>query len=164
MKHWAERTVEEAHLLNPAFCCVVLSSSMLGYATEASVGLPFVLSFLVLPTILHKRTRESLPRDTRTSLAAWLQQNAEARVGLASRVMALRPHTWEAILFGTTHGWITLSGGLLAATVNERTINNSAQSLGTEVRECLRRAIFVGKWFARAGSASTVMALWGVRP
>jgi hypothetical protein len=164
MKRWEERTVEEAHLLNPAFCCAVLSASVVGYASEGSVGIPFVLSFLVLPITLHKRTRESLPRDTRTSLAAWLQQNAEARVGFAPRVIALRPHTREAILFGTTHGWITLSGGLLAPTVNERTINNSAQSLETEARECLRRATFVGKWFARTGSASTVMALWGVRP
>jgi hypothetical protein len=164
MKRWEERTVEEAHLLNPAFCCAVLSASAVGYASEALAGLPFALSFLVLPTTLHKRTRESLPRDTRTSMAAWLQQNGEARVGFAQRVIAVRPHTREAILFGTIHGWLTLSGGLLAPTVNERAINSSAQSLETEARECLRRATFVGKWFARAGNAATVMALWGVRP
>jgi hypothetical protein len=164
MKRWEERTVEESHLLNPAFCCAVLSASAVGYASEASEGIPFALSFLVLPTTLHKHTRESLPRDTRTSLVAWLQNNGEARVGFAQRVLAVRPHTREAILFGTTHGWLTLRGGLIAPTINERTIKNSAQSLETEARECLRRATFVGKWFARAGNASTVMALWGVRP
>lgn len=164
MKRWEERTIEEAHLLNPAFCCAVLSASVVGYTSEASAGLPFPLSFLVLPTTLHKHTRESLPRDTRTSLAAWLQQNCEARVGFAQRVIAVRPHTREAILFGTTHGWLTMSGGLLAPTINELVINKSTQSLETEARECLRRAAFVGKWFARAGNAATVMALWGVRP
>jgi hypothetical protein len=33
-----------------------------------------------------------------------------------------------------------------------------------EVRECAKRAEFVGKWLAQTGSAPTVLALLGVRP
>ena len=36
--------------------------------------------------------------------------------------------------------------------------------LSEEVNECARRAEFVGKWFAKAGTASTVMAVVGVKP
>ena len=33
-----------------------------------------------------------------------------------------------------------------------------------EVRACIKKAEFVGKWFALSGDYTTVMALWGVAP
>ena len=75
MKPWVLRPPEEANLLNPAFCCVTLAAAVLGYASVDKTGIPYPLTFLVLPTVLHKATRESLPSNrTRTSLAAWIQE------------------------------------------------------------------------------------------
>jgi len=82
MKPWTERTREEAHLLNPPFCCVTIASACAGYSESRDEPLPFALVFMVLPIVLHKQTRESLPRTTRTSVPAWLQEHAEARIGL----------------------------------------------------------------------------------
>jgi hypothetical protein len=102
MKPWAERTREEAHLLNPSFCCVTIASACSGYTESCGQTLSFALAFMVLPIILHKHTRESLPRTSRTSVPAWLQEHAEARIGFHERLMALQPFTREAMLYGLT--------------------------------------------------------------
>src|SRR5699024_3486690 len=117
MMPWWERPREEAHLLNPAFGATIITAAARGYQDEKEEGLPFVLSFLILPIVLHKLTRDALPSSIRTSIPAWLQRNPEARVLFAERVVSLRPHTREAILFGANYGWIRLAqNGRLEAT------------------------------------------------
>ncbi len=120
---------------------------------------------MVLPIVLHKTTRELLPRTTRTSLAAWIQENTNARVLFAERTIALKPYTREAILFGLLRDWLVLhEGGRLQATLNNSDVDRFIRNLDDEAKDCIRRARFVGKWFASQGSAQTVMALWGIRP
>src|SRR5258707_981336 len=111
MKPWSARPKEEAFLLNPAFCSCTLASSICGYSSVRPRGMPFVLSFIVLPLVLHKPTRERLPRDTRTSMPAWLLENSEARVLFYERTIRLKPYTQETILFGGSSNWISLDGG-----------------------------------------------------
>lgn len=165
MKFWHERPKEEAHLLNPAFCCVTISAFVRGYTSVKSEGVPFPLIFMALPIVLHKPTRELLPPSTRTSMAAWLLENPSARVLFYERVLSLKPHTKEALLFGLFHNWIvTRSGGLFQTTKTEADINKAIRKLTNEARECVMRARFLGKWFASAGAAQTVMSFWGVRP
>jgi len=165
MKPWPLRTQEEAHLFNPAFCCAVLTLAISTYATRGTARMPFPLAFLVLPIILHKRTREDLPRSTTTSLAAWMQQNQEVRLQFHERVMALKPHTKEAIRFGVQHKWLELQhDGELSATQGTARIRAKTDALNGEAKECAAKAALVGKWFSSAGTAETVMTLWGVRP
>ena len=165
MKTWIARPKEEAYLFNPAFCCTTLSAAMWGYASVRDEGVPFSLAFMFLPMVLHKPTRENLPPSTRTSMAAWLQDNSEARVLFYERLVSLRPHTREAIHFGMQLGWImSRSGGLLETTLNTSAVTRTARALSDEARECVMRARFLGKWFAGAGATHTAMAFWGVRP
>ncbi len=165
MKTWLSRPKEEAYLFNPAFCCTTLSVAIQNYVSVKNEGLPFPLSFMFLPIVLHKPTRESLPRNTRTSMAAWLQENSEARVLFYERLVSLKPHTREAIQFGMLHDWIVLSnGGLLKTIISNTEVTRITKALSDEARECVMRARFVGKWFAEAGETHTAMAFWGVRP
>ena len=165
MKRWDLRTVEEANLLNPAFCCVALTSSVIEYATIDRLGMPYPLSFLVLPIVLHKATRERLTRSVATSFPVWIQENSQLRIGFYERVVALKPITRETIMFGLLHDWLVLeTGGLVRATKSDSDANRFVRTLTDEAKECIRRARFVGKWFASAGSPQTVMALWGIRP
>lgn len=165
MKQWTQRSVEEANLLNPAFCCAVLTSSDVGYMGIDKAGISYPLVFLVLPVVLHKPTRDLLPRSKRTSLAAWIQQNPEVRILFAERVIALKPYTREAILFGMLHDWLTLGEGCrLQTNLDDKNINLISKKLKDEAKECVKKARFVGQWFASAGSAQTVMALWGIVP
>lgn len=160
MKAWVRRPREEAYLLNPPFCGALLSVAVSEYGP-----MPLPLAFLILPVILHKRTREMLPRDTRTSFVTWLQEHAEARVQFSQRMHALKDHTRQALLHSCTHDWLAVDeDGRLQAAVDSTLFRRGDRILGDEAKQCLRRAKFLGQWFARAGEATTVMALWGVRP
>jgi hypothetical protein len=165
MRPWTERPQEEAYLLNPAFCALLLWRAIRGYHSVTFTGMPLLPMFLVLPVVLHKATREALPRDVRTSLAAWLENNGELRVRFAERAQALVPYVREGLLFGTLHGVISIDGnGRFLAQPRLRKLATYRQTTTDEIRDCISRAEFVAKWFANVGSASTVMALWGVRP
>lgn len=164
MKTWEFRPREEAHLLNPALCCTLLAASAAGHRSKVDAGLSFGLSFLVLPIVLHKATRESLPVSVRTSMPIWIREHPQVRLLFRERVMSLRNFTREAMLFGTTHGWLTMENAIMSATHTEAVIDRRVQTLDAEIGDFVRRARFVGRWFANAGSAPTIMALWGVRP
>ena len=165
MKQWVERTREEAHLLNPAFCCVTITAACDGYNKSNDQSLPFALAFVVLPTILHKHTRESLPHTSRTSMPAWLQEHAEVRLGFYERVMALKPHTREAIRYGLASDWIAISDlGGIRCMVSDTLINRVVQFLSGDARDCVSRARFLGKWLGASASTETIMTLWGIRP
>jgi len=165
MKPWIERTREEAHLLNPPFCCVTLSSACFGFSEPNGQPLPFAVAFMVLPIVLHKHTRESLPRTTRTSVPAWLQDHAEARIGFHERLIALKPHTREALRYGLGFDWIAIGGsGFIRCVVPGNRIYRAIRSLDGDAQECVSRARFLGKWFGTSVSTETLMALWGIRP
>lgn len=165
MKSWTARSKEEAYLLNPAFCCTILAATINDYVNTKREGVSFPLLFMVLPIVLHKPTRDSLPPSVRTSMAAWLQENAFARVLFYERLVSLKPHTREAIQFGMLRDWVVMrSDSLWETTLSRSDVDRSIQKITDEARECMMRARFVGRWFAVAGTASTIMALWGVRP
>jgi hypothetical protein len=165
MNAWRERSAEEARLLNPAFLSLLLWSAASGYREAAGEDLPFELAFLIAPVILHKPTREALPRSPRTSLAAWIEEHSVARVGLAERAASLSPFVREALLFGAVQGLLRIgSGGRIAATPRPRPMARYLSRSSEEVLVCVKRAEFVARWFSLAGSVTTVMALWGVKP
>lgn len=165
MTIWEQRSREERALLNPAFCANLLWHAAHGCADGSNRSLSFEESFLVLPIVLHRETRERLPRTTRTSLAVWLHESPLARSKVVSRARLLVPFTKEALTFGGMHGLIQIKGGKLHLGLTRRkAINKVLKEASEEVRDCAKRADFVGKWFAEAGSAATVLALMGVRP
>lgn len=159
------RAREERALLNPAFCSQMLWHAARGHATRTSGGLAFEESFLVLPFILHAPTRAALPHDTRTSLAVWLSKNPLARGIVADRARLLVPFVREALVFGVMHRLIDLTQGRVEAQPGwANRISAVLADTNNDVRDCARRAEFVGRWFASTGSATTVLALIGVRP
>ena len=165
MSSWTERSREETRLFNPGFLSLLIWSATTGYREVTGEGLPFELAFVALPASLHKPTRQALPRSPRTSLAAWLEENTYFRVGFAERAKGLAPFVREAILFGSIHGLIAVSeGGRIMASSQPRSLSRYRREATEEVRDCIRRAEFVGKWFGAAGTPTTVMALWGVVP
>jgi hypothetical protein len=84
-----DRSAEERALLNPAFCSCLLWQAAVGYESTMKEPLPFDISFLVLPLVLHRATRESLPNSIRTSLATWLDENPLSRSQIADNARVL---------------------------------------------------------------------------
>jgi hypothetical protein len=168
MSPWAERPTEVANLLNPAFVGVLLRKAVDGYTAEAEMGLPFELAFLVVPLCLHPATVSRLPaRAASTPLHTWLQreENRDVLVSFGDRVSALVPFTREAIVFAGQRGVITFddTGRLQAGDGPLRGISTYPNT-SDDIKQAVRRAEFVGRWFALAGTTTTIFSLLGVRP
>lgn len=165
MTPWHGRALEERNLLNPGFCAVLLWHAAQGYAAERSTPMAIELSFLVLPFVLHRETRASLPRNITTSLPTWLAEHPLVRTRLGERAATLRPFTREALIFGGAHGLLSLAkDGVRANAEMTKDLNAGLKLTSDEVRECAKRAEFLGRWIEMAGGTETVMALLGVRP
>lgn len=160
---WERRPVEIANLLNPAFCAMVIRNAVFDYTAIQSDGMPYALSFLILPIALHTPTREVLPKNTRPTLYEWLDRHPQSKLGFPSRVRRLVPFTREAVIFAALKGFITLAlnGNLQSSQPSPRPLSWPSDA---EVHECLNAAQLLGRWFASAGDMSTVFRLWGVRP
>jgi hypothetical protein len=162
---WRLRSLEERNLLNPGFCSTLLWHAALGYASERKIAMAIELSFLVLPFVLHRETRESLPRNIMTSLPTWLAEHPIVRTRLGERAAALRPFTREALMFAGSHGLLSLSAeGVRANAEMKKHVVAGLKLTSDEVRACAKRAEFLGKWLEKAGGTETVMVLLGVRP
>lgn len=160
---WGERPREEANLLNPAFLGQLIERTATGHRERAKVGLPWPLVFLALPVILHKPTRDALPRDIRTSMAAWTRDNVLLVASLAERARSLRPLITESLLFSFAHGMVRHdSGGLVPAKLARRRPNDPWRDPTEDLRDCATRAAFFGRWCAVSGLPSTVFTLWDV--
>jgi hypothetical protein len=165
MTPWRERSIEERTLLNPGFCAMLIWHAAQGYASEREAPMPIELSFLVLPFVLHRETRESLPSNIRTSLPTWLAEHPIARTRLGERASMLRAFTKESLIFGGSYGLLSLAeDGVYANAAMKKRVNAGLKSTSDEVRECAKRAEFLGRWLEKAGGPETVMALLGVRP
>lgn len=165
MTPWHARSLEERNLLNAGFCSTLLWHAAQGYAAERNTPLAIELSFLVLPFVLHRETRESLPRTTATSLPSWLVEHPIVRTRMGGRAAMLRTFTREALVFGGTHGLLSLGpDGVRANAAMKKRVVAGIKTTSDEVRDCARRAEFLGRWLENAGGPETVMALVGVGP
>lgn len=164
MRSWAKRSKEAAYLFNPAFCCATLAATIVSYQQEAGLGLPFPLAFIAIPVLLHKQTRNALPFNTRTSLAAWLEEHPFAKVQFYERAISVKPFVREAILFGIRDNKLHFQSGTLLSSISNGKVKAFLQKTEGEARECIMRARLLGKWFALAGSPETVMGLWEIQP
>jgi len=164
MNSWASRPAEERALLNPAFCSCLLWQAATGYRSVTNAPLPFDVAFLVLPMVLHRRTRELLPKAVTTSLAVWLNENPLSQSYIADRAQTLAPFTKDAMMFGGIHRLFNLKNGAIEPNGGwKKSLVADLKDSTDEVRYCEKRAEFVGKWFAKVGSPGTVMAIMGVR-
>jgi len=152
---WAERPRIEATLLNPALLAVLLAAAARDYEPEAGMAWP--LAFLVLPVVLHRPTRNALPRDTRTHLSTWVRREPLLRAGFPERAAAMVPRTREGIRFGLRAGILTINGGNVLGHLTE-------DPAPGELRQLVRAARLVGRWLAKSDQPSTPFALLGVAP
>lgn len=156
---------EIANLFNAAFTTRVLRTSIKSFEEEAKHGMPFPLAFLVLPIVLYKPVRDLLPRSVATRMHAWIREHQEARIQFPSRTRSLVPMTKRSLMFGMHHEMIQLDedAGFL---VTKKTLRKRNKMIldTDEVKQIESRAQFLGKWFAKAGSVSSIYMMWSVRP
>ena len=163
---WERRPPEEANLFNPAFLGLLAAEMVKDFSKAKSTSCPFVLPFCGVPIALHPKTRAILPTSTLTSLYTWRERNPQSMIGYAARVKSFRPAIQEAIRFCIDRQalFIAEDGGLLPARRPLSAHRAFEATLTLDARDCISAARLLGRWFAKAGTTSTILAAWGVKP
>lgn len=168
MNAWQERTHEERNLLNPAFCSALLWHAAKGASENSNslrTSLSFNEAFLILPLVLHQNTRESLPIRVSSSFPVWISASPLIVASLPERAKSLVPYTREAIAFGGSGGILRIEGQEIKILPEQASnIRATMRRTSFEVQQCMKKAEFLGKWFAHTGSPETIFTLLGVRP
>ncbi|MBD1856715.1 MULTISPECIES: three component ABC system middle component [Leptolyngbya] len=163
MQTWERRPTEFAHLFNPAFCSVILQGAVRDFGTVQEEGMPYALFFLVLPIVLHKSTRQVLPKKATTKLHAWLQEHPQVLIGFADRTRSMVPYTKEALAFGLHTDIIRFNDNGNLTWVRKK-IKTLPWETGTERAECYSKAKLTGRWLGQSGETATIYTMWGIRP
>jgi hypothetical protein len=159
---WFQRPIEVANLFNPAFCALLLYQVVKAHETEAGRGLGYPVAFVALPTVLHKDIREQLPNTNATKLHVWLQTHEQVRLRMAGHVQHMAQLTREGLLFALGHGALALDKqGALVLGPNK--LSALDVDKGSETAHCVKKAAFVGRWFASVANPVAMLALWGIK-
>jgi hypothetical protein len=163
-KNWQERSLITANLLNPAFCGEVIRRTIVSYNdNEKDTKFPFVLAFLVLPIVLHKRTRQKMPIRSSTYFHTWVEENEHLFLGFADRAKQMLPFTREAVSFLMVHETISVDeNGLIEAPSYRKTTPKG--DIATEINEIYKKAELLGKWLRLTGNTQTIFMFLKIRP
>jgi len=168
MLSWEQRPFEIAYSLNPAYCTLVLHSAINGFINENQddLGMPYPLIFLILPLIIYQPIRDALPNNTAIRLTQWLKDNSQVQIWFAKRIEQLVPYTKETVLFAMQHQVIAIDkNGTFYLTKKRLNIKNELNWSDDVIANiCIKKAHFLGKWFAVTGDETTIFRIMGIRP
>jgi hypothetical protein len=165
MRVWEQRPVEVANLLNPAFCAILIRQTIQGYSVDFPQGMPYSLSFLILPLVLHENTRSSLPKiyNPKSKIHSWIHIHPEIKAELPDRVKSLKPYSQEAIIFGLQRKVFRVGDhGLLIIT--QKKLEKPKWDTGSEPQTCYKKSLQIGRLFANTGDEGIIFTLLGIRP
>jgi hypothetical protein len=157
-------TPETLRLLNPAFLATVIGHAATGYAEHGDRGLPFALSFIVPPLVLHKDTRDVLPKIITSKLPDWTHKNAAVLAFLPDHARELQPAIRSAILVGTHFDIIQFDNEArlrASSQFNPKAVQNDLQKSG-EIGEIMHKSRFIGRWLSVSGNQPTVLSILGI--
>ena len=163
MREWEKRSVEVKYLLNPAFCGRLLYAALVEYESKCKPPMPFPMLYLILPLVLHKKTREKI--NSVTKLLNWTQANQDLLIGFSARASGLVEITNEAIEFLICAGKVQVTdAGEIIKTPGRGKKLSEADYLDEEIKDCLNKSKHVARWFVDAGTPENVYVCLGVRP
>lgn len=164
MKNWEERSVITANLLNPAFCGEVLRITITAYNNNGTnEKFPFSLIYLILPLVLHKKTREHMPIRSSTYFHHWVEENEFLFIDFADRVKGLKEYTRESLMFLLKQNAADLTddGNIIISKYRKKKISKDSHS---EISQIFRKAELLGKWFHLTGNEQTIYMFLKIRP
>lgn len=161
LPEWSSRPITVSYLLNPAFCGEIIRRFINKYQNPIyNNGAPFQIVFLVLPIILHKGIRESLPKTSSKNFITWIESNQLNKMLLPNLIQRTLPYTKECIMFLLMYEVVEINKlGCFVIRKKPRIIKK-----GNEVSECFKKAELLGKWFAKSGSSQSIFINLGIKP
>lgn len=150
-------------MLNPALLATLTANAASQYQDNSDSLMPWYYAYIVAPLVLHRGTRESLPKNIRANLNTWVADHPVEHAGFAPRALSLRDSVQEGLRFGLRTGVLTVSdgGGLVASLAKGK---GHSLEKDSEVQQIVARAGFVGKWLTKIEKPATVFVVLGVAP
>jgi hypothetical protein len=166
LEPWRMRPPEEANLFNPPFICALSFEFLKSYSKDREDGASLFIIIVALTIALHAPSRQRLPYSTVTPLYAWVQENEDLLIGLATRAKNLTPYIREAVRFGMGVNAIrvTDSSNLGVGTVKGHFPKIFSDQTTSETQDIIERSRFLGRWLAKSGSEISISAALGVKP
>lgn len=160
--HFSE---EELSLLNPAYTGFLLYSSIREFSAHKAEGMHCALPFILTPMAVNKYVSGSLPKMFKTPIGVWAAENEGPVSDLHLQASAYNPVVKAALSFLMDKQLLTLTdNGYLQITGKELVKNPGLFSKSADMKEALRVAKFLGRWFSHAPSVETIFAQLGLRP
>ena len=162
MKSWNDRSREVANLLNPAFCGRIIYNVVKVYYEEAKRPMQFPLIYIILPIVLHKKTRSRL--SSKTQMHVWIKRNPDLLVGFAERTRSLVDITNETLEFLLQAKLIEMNEDADLSISRITKSLSKTKYTNDEVMECIRKSTGLAKWFAKSGTVESIYTNWGIKP
>ena len=157
---WQERPRSAAAMFNPGLTAATVAATANQFEETSGMPLPWSLAFLSVPLVLHKPTRDALPRNSRTALAKWVEDQPVLTASFPARAKHLSPFVREGVRFGLQEDILELVGGdRLRAHLPRR----KPEQFG-DIAAIIRASGMVGRVFGKVGSTFTVYATLRVQP
>lgn len=160
---WEERSIISANLFNPAFCGEVLRRTIESYNQNSSSKFPYSLSFIILPIILHKNTREEMPLKSSSHFHIWVNEHEYLFIDFIERAKSLLPYTKEALLFLLAHNAVFINEEGNIEVYPYRKKNPSGDSID-EIKEIYAKVKLLGKWLSLTGNVQSIFAFLKIKP
>ncbi len=160
---WTERNKIVANLFNPAFCGEIIRATVKEYNKHTSTNFPYAFAFLVLPIVLHKATRERMPRSVRTYFFVWVEQNDDLFFDFSKRTRGMVKYTKEALSFLLIHNKIELNVNAEILATDER-IKKINKEDYEEYNGILKRAEMLGKWLSTTSDVKSIYSFLRITP
>ena len=162
MKSWNDRSREVAYLLNPAFCGRIIYNVVKVYYDETKRPMPFPIIYIILPIVLHKKTRNKL--NSTTQMQVWIKRNPDLLIGFAERTRSLIDITNESLEFLMQAKLIKMNNNADLSISRTTKALSKTKYTTDEFKECIKKSTGLAKWFAKSGTVESIYTNWGIRP
>lgn len=149
---------------NPGFGAYLIWNFTLGYQEDGAEAAPFLLAFLVLPILFHRRSMEAVASTRKASgltlFAAKFDREREALIALQTRALLLRPLTLQSIGVAATSRLVRIrhETGLLHGYPSDL-LDVRMPLLPERIKALPAAANKLGYWFSRLGMSQVASTL-----
>lgn len=137
------------NMLNPAFCGRSILLALEAYnKINDSKGIPYSLLILVLPLLLVKEIRKTLPVSSKEKFYEWTQTNAVQLINFHKIVQGYMPYTEKTLLFLFSLNILKIEENGLINISESKNYKKTWDKSIEEFNDVFKKAKFLGKWFA----------------
>lgn len=135
------------NMLNPAFCGEIILLFLEEYNKKNnSKGVPFSLLILVLPLLLVKEIRKTLPVNYKAKFYEWTKENGVQLMNFHKIVQGYMPYTEKSLMFLFSLNILKIEENGLINISKQNYKKNWDKSI-EELNDMFNKAKFLGRWF-----------------